>query len=83
MIEPLGKQVCILPDPATNISAAGLQLDQAKVPHKGTVVAVGPDQTSNLKKGDRVVYSKYVGVDAEIDGIIYKFAKDVEIFSKI
>ena len=72
-VKPLADRVLIQPVPAEEVTMAGIIIpDSAKEkPLKGTVLAVGPgtkDETMELKKGDTVLYGKYVGTEVEIDG---------------
>ncbi len=70
-LKPLGDRVIIKQDEAETTTASGLFLagDSKEKPQTGTVLAVGEgrlDKDGNkvpvpVKKGDRVVYSKYGG----------------------
>jgi chaperonin GroES len=76
-IEPLGDRVVIKPMPKEEISKGGIVLpDTAREkPQEGEIIAVGPGRLSEkgeriameVKRGDRVIYSKYGGTEFKID----------------
>jgi chaperonin GroES len=76
-IEPLGDRVVIKPIPKEEVSKGGIVLpDTAKEkPQEGEIIAVGPGRLSEkgeriameVKKGDRVIYSKYAGTEFKLD----------------
>jgi chaperonin GroES len=77
-IEPLGDRVVIKPTPQEDVSKGGIVLpDTAKEkPQEGKVIAVGPGRLTeegkriamDVKKGDKVIYSKYAGTEFKLDG---------------
>jgi len=81
----LGDHVIILPDPKNNKTSSGLMLpeNEVKMPNKGTVCNVGPECKGSLKPNDTVIYSKYVGVEVEVEGVVYRMAREKELFAKI
>jgi len=72
-IEPLGDRVVIKPTPKEDVSKGGIVLpDTAKEkPQEGKIIAVGPGRLTEdgkriameVKKGDKVIYSKYAGTE--------------------
>ncbi len=76
-LKPLGDRVIIKQDEAETTTASGLFIagDAKEKPQTGTVLAVGPGKMDKdgknlpmpVKKGDRVVYSKYGGNEV-LDG---------------
>lgn len=76
-LKPLGDRVIIKQDEAESTTASGLFIagDSKEKPQTGTVLAVGPGKLDKdgkylpmpVKKGDRVVYSKYGGNEV-LDG---------------
>ncbi len=76
-IQPLGDRVVIKPTPREEVSKGGIVLpDTAQErPQEGKVIAVGPGRLTengnriamDVKKGDKVVYSKYAGIEYELD----------------
>ena len=77
-IEPLGDRVVIRPTPQEEVSKGGIVLpDTAKEkPQEGKIIAVGPGRLTeegkriamDVKKGDKVIYSKYAGTEFKLDG---------------
>ena len=56
-------------------------------PQEGKIVATGPGKRGadgkhtplNLKKGDRILFSKYAGMEIKIDGVEHVFMRDDDI----
>ena len=72
--QPLGNRVLIEREEQTNQTASGLYIpDSAKEkPSEGVVIAVGKDAIeAGLKEGDVVLFPKYGGTEATIEGIQY------------
>jgi chaperonin GroES len=78
-LKPLEDQVVLEPSEAAAVSAGGVILpDTAKEKgQEGVVIAIGPGKTTDkgdvikitqLKVGDRVIYSKYSGTEVKVDG---------------
>ena len=76
-IEPLGDRVVIRPTPKEEVSKGGIVLpDTAKEkPQEGKIIAAGPGRLTeegkriamDVKKGDKVIYSKYAGTEFKLD----------------
>jgi chaperonin GroES len=76
-IEPLGDRVVIKPTPKEEKSKGGIILpDTAKEkPQEGKIIAAGPGRLTEegkrvameVKKGDKVIYSKYAGTEFKLD----------------
>jgi chaperonin GroES len=76
-IEPLGDRVVIKPTPKEEVSRGGIVLpDTAKEkPQEGKIIAVGPGRVTEdgkrvameVKKGDKVIYSKYAGTEFRLN----------------
>lgn len=77
-VKPLHDRVLIKPSEAKETVKGGIIIpDTAKEkPQEGVVVAVGAGKTLDdgtrrameVKKGDKVIYSKYAGTEIKIDG---------------
>ena len=77
-VKPLGDRVLVQPIEQEDVKKGGIIIpDTAKEkPQEGKVVAVGPGKRDDngklipmdVKKGDRVLYSKYGGTEIKIDG---------------
>jgi chaperonin GroES len=91
-IEPLGDRVVIKPTPQEDVSKGGIVLpDTAKEkPQEGKVIAVGPGRLTeegkriamDLKKGDKVIYSKYAGTEFKLDGEELIIMREGDILAK-
>lgn len=91
-IEPLGDRVVIKPTPKEEVSKGGIVLpDTAKEkPQEGEIIAVGPGKLSedgkriamDVKKGDRVIYSKYAGTEFKLDDEELVIMRESDILAK-
>jgi len=90
---PLGDRVLVKPKETEEKTASGIVLpDTAKEkPQEGEVIAVGPgakDDKGNripmdVKKGDKVLYSKYSGTEVKIDGVEHLILRESDILAII
>ena len=88
-LKPLNDGVVILQLEAEEKTAGGILLpDTAKEkPQMGKVVSVGHGKVlddgkvgkMSVKKGDKVIYPKYIGNDVEVDGKNYIIVKERDI----
>ncbi len=93
MIRPLGERVVVKPMPSEEVTKSGIVLpDTAKEkPQEGEVVAVGPGRlldngqrvAIDLKKGDRVLFSKYAGNEVKINDEEYLILREMDILGVI
>jgi chaperonin GroES len=77
-IRPLQDRILVKRMDEKEITTGGIIIpDSAKEkPQDGLVVAVGPGKTlesgetakPGVKKGDRILFSKYAGTDVQVDG---------------
>ena len=91
-LEPLGDRVVIKPTPQEDVSKGGIVLpDTAKEkPQEGEIIAVGPGKLSEdgnrmpmeVKKGDRVIYSKYAGTEFKLDEEELVILRESDILAK-
>jgi chaperonin GroES len=91
-IEPLGDRVVIKPTPQEEVSKGGIVLpDTAKEkPQEGKIIAVGPGRLTeegkriamDVKKGDKVIYSKYAGTELKLDGEELIIMREGDILAK-
>lgn len=88
MILPLADRVLVKPLQAEEKTKAGIFIpDTAKeAPAQGEIIALGNGKMKDgkkyefsVKKGDKVLYSKYVGDEIKLDGREYKIMKEEEI----
>jgi chaperonin GroES len=91
-IEPLGDRVVIKPTPKEEVSRGGIVLpDTAKEkPQEGKIIAVGPGRLTEegnriameVKKGDKVIYSKYAGTEFKLDSEELIIMREGDILAK-
>ncbi len=91
-IEPLGDRVVIRPTPKEEVSKGGIVLpDTAKEkPQEGKIIAVGPGRLTEdgkriameVKKGDKVIYSKYAGTEFKLDDEDLVIMREGDILAK-
>ena len=91
-VRPLGDRVLVLPIEQAEVKKGGIIIpDTAKEkPQEGKIVAVGPGKHEdgklvpmNVKKGDRVLYSKYGGTEIKIDGKDHLIMREDDILGII
>ena len=90
---PLEDRVVIKQSEAEAKSMGGIILpDTAKEkPQRGKIIAVGPGKMNdkgkrsemNVKKGDEVIYAKYIGNEIEISGEKYVILHENDILGVI
>ena len=90
-IQPLGDRVVIEPlEDKGGKTKAGIYLPETadkERPQEGTVVAVGSGKLTdegkripmNVKKGDRVLFTKYGPTEVKVDGKEYLIAREDDI----
>jgi chaperonin GroES len=92
-LRPLDDRVVIKPSEAQGKTAGGIYLpDTAKEkPQVGKIVWVGPGKVQDdgkraamsVKKGDEVIYGKYMGNEVEIDGEKYVIVRESDLLGII
>ena len=93
-IKPLGDRVLVKPSEVDEEKSSGgiIIPDTAKEkPQEGTVIAVGPGKIGDdgktikltVKKGNKVLYSKYGGTEVGIDGIDHLIMSESDILGII
>jgi chaperonin GroES len=88
-IRPLGDRVLVKPIEETEVKKGGIIIpDTAKEkPQEAEVVAIGTgkhDEHGKLieftvKKGDKVIISKYGGTEVKLDGVAYLILREDDI----
>ena len=88
-VTPLADRVVVKPLTREEVTKGGIVLpDTAKEkPQEGKIVAAGPGKMDdngkrtplNVKKGDKILFSKYAGTEIKIDGIEHIFMKEDDI----
>ena len=92
-IRPLNDRVLVVRVEEEQKTAGGIIIpDTAKEkPQEGKIVAAGPGKMGddgkrtplNVKKGDRILFSKYAGTEIKIDGVEHIFMKEDDILAVI
>lgn len=90
-LTPLGDRVVVKPEPQEEKTRSGIVLpDTAKEkPSEGTVVAVGAGRIldngqkvpSEVKIGDKIIYSKYGGTEVKIEDEEYIILQERDILA--
>jgi len=88
-IRPLGDRVLIKTEETKETMKGGIIIpDSAKEkPQEGTVMAAGPGKIledgkirpMSVKKGDKVIYSKYAGSEVKLDGEEFLLMREDDI----
>ena len=88
-IRPLNDRVLVVRVEEEQKTAGGIIIpDTAKEkPQEGKIIATGPGKIGddgkrtplNVKKGDKILFSKYAGTEIKIDGIEHIFMKEDDI----
>lgn len=88
-IRPMNDRILVVRTEEEQKTAGGIIIpDTAKEkPQEGKVVAVGPGKMGDdgkripleVKKGDRVLFSKYAGTEIKIDGVEHIFMREDDI----
>lgn len=93
-LQPLGDRVVVRPlDEEDMKTPSGIYIpDTAKEkPQEGEVIAVGPGELNekgdrieiDVKKSDKVIYSKYGGTEIKVEGIEYLILSSRDILAKV
>ena len=91
-LQPLGDRVVVQPSEEEEITKGGIYLpDTAKEkPQRGVIIAVGPGRLDEegkripmeVKKGDKVIYSKYAGSEIKQDDKEVLILRESDILAK-
>ncbi|WGH28050.1 MAG: co-chaperone GroES [Candidatus Shikimatogenerans bostrichidophilus] len=85
-IKPLNDRVIIEPLPVENKTSTGIFIPETakEKPQEGIVIAVGPGKKNydmTVKKGDKVLYSKYSGTKIKINSKKYLIMYENDILA--
>ncbi|MDR9459866.1 MAG: co-chaperone GroES [Dehalococcoidia bacterium] len=91
-LQPLGDRVVVQPSEEEEVTKGGIILpDTAKEkPQRGVIIAVGPGRLDEegkripmeVKKGDKVIYSKYAGSEIKQDDKDVLILRESDILAK-
>jgi len=92
-LQPLGERLVIQREESEKTTAGGIVLpDSAKEkPARGTVMAIGTGKVlddgtrskTQLKVGDRVLFTSYAGENVEIDDVEYLLMREDDILAVV
>ncbi len=92
-VKPMNDRILVVRVEEEQESAGGIIIpDTAKEkPMEGKIVAAGPGKMGDdgkrspleVKKGDRVLFSKYAGTEIKIDGIEHLFMREEDVLAII
>ncbi len=92
-LKPLGDRVLVEPVEEKEVKKGGIIIpDTAKEkPTEGLIIALGTGKTDDngkkvpfeVKKGDRVLISKYGGTEVKLDGKEYKILNSDDILAMV
>ncbi len=84
-IQPLGENVLIEPLKADAKTASGIVLPDTseEKPQEGMVIATGDDKKIKVKKGQKIIYSKYSGNEIKVGEKEYLLVKNEDILAII
>ncbi len=91
-LQPLGDRVVVQPSEEEEVTKGGIILpDTAKEkPQRGVIIAIGPGRLDEegkripmeVKKGDKVIYSKYAGSEIKQDDKEVLILRESDILAK-
>lgn len=91
-LQPLGDRVVVQPSEEEEVTKGGIILpDTAKEkPQRGEIIAIGPGRLDEegkripmeVKKGDKVIYSKYAGSEIKQDEKEVLILRESDILAK-
>lgn len=93
-LKPLQDRVIVKPQEAVEMSKGGIILPDTaskEKPMEGVIVAAGPGKLSKagdrmgmeVKKDDKVIFSKYAGTEIKVDGETYLIMREEDILAII
>ena len=84
-IKPLGGRIVVKPLKQEEKTEGGIYLPETankEKPQRGDVIAVGPD-FKGVKKGDKVLFAKYGGVEIEVEDEEYLVLNEDDVLAVI
>ena len=85
-IRPLGENVLVKPEKAEKKTETGIYLPESasqEKPQQGKVLAVGESEKIMVKKGQRVIYTRYSGTEIKMDGEECLIVKSEDIIAVV
>ena len=91
-LQPLGDRVVVQPSEEEEITKGGIILPDTvkEKPQRGVIIAIGPGRLDEegkripmeVKKGDKVIYSKYAGSEIKQDDKEVLILRESDILAK-
>jgi len=84
-IQPLGENILVEPTKNDTKTASGIVLPDTseEKSQEGIVIATGEDKKIKVKKGQKIIYSKYSGSEIKIGDTEYLIVKNEDILAII
>jgi chaperonin GroES len=84
-IQPLGENVLVEPLKSETETASGIVLPDTseEKSQEGVVIAVGEDKKIKVKKGQKIIYSKYSGSEIKVGNTEYLIVKNEDILAVV
>ena len=91
-LRPLGDKVVLKQLEAEETTKSGITLSSKaqEKPQEAEVIAVGPggvvdgkEVAMQVKKGERVIYSKYAGTEVKLDGEVFIVVRQSDIVAVV
>lgn len=92
-LKPLADRVIVKPSVKEEVTKGGIVLPDTvkEKPQEGEIVAAGPGKLSDdgqriemeVKKGDKVIYSKYAGTEWKDKDEEYLILREADILAKV
>lgn len=85
MIRPIGDRVLVKMDEVEEKTKSGIILSESdkERPQFSTVINVGDKIDGKVNIGDRILTSKYAGIEAKYDGVKYLVVKIDDVIAKV
>ena len=83
-IQPLGKNILILPQKAEKQTGSGIFLPDTATgerPQQGKVIAIGDSDKIMVKAGQTVIYTRYGGSEVKLDAKEYLIVKNEDVLA--
>jgi chaperonin GroES len=82
-IQPLGENVLVEPLKSDAKTASGIVLPDTseEKPQEGIVISTGDDKKIKVRKGQKVIYSKYSGSEIKLGNSEYLIIKNEDILA--
>jgi len=82
-IQPLGENVLVEPMKSDVKTASGIVLPDTseEKSQEGIVIAIGDDKKIKVKKGQKIIFSKYSGSEIKLENREYLIVKNEDVLA--